>query len=948
MAKKEEEKSYALWYLLMCLALMGVTIWAVCDEAYIRRPWKRYQTRYFQLEKQYLKDKSARLKEEFETPAVQEKYMEAKRRLDEAKSTLNSPNNKRYYEGLLSQKRLLEEKQLPPLMFEANAARSALLEQKYIYSHAQSEEVLKEIRGLEDEISKLEGRIDATKHSRDELLKRIVEVTSDVVKYTKELETLTEDMDKVQNELVSVHQKRSTLQTYQVYFEEINEADRCMSCHLGINRTESVSAEQPYATHPDRELYLDAHPPERFGCILCHRGQGRATSSPEKAHGDVEYWLVPALRGSEAQTSCIKCHPEENNLEGAEIAAKGRRLYKDLGCYGCHTTKGFEEYEVERIAPDLLELPHKVYAEWLPGWIQNPQSFRPDTRMPDYKFSDDEALEIAAYLWQNASTVPLPLKIKADEKGDTEKGKYLFESLGCLACHDDGEKGSSYAPNLSRIGDKIRYDFLVNWLADPKVIQPKTRMPSLRLTMDEGVHVATYLSTLKGTKTEAPAEITKKLNDPQKAQKGRKLIEMYGCFGCHQISGMEGQGKVGVELSSIGSKPLGQFDFGINEKAILHKVGIKYVEDNTFRARKTWITEKLQDPRLFDKGRYLKLIEKLRMPYFNLSSDDIEALTVFLIGLTEEELPHRFWYEMSERKRAIEEGHGVIEKYNCTGCHQFSPDRLTLENNVRLVGAIKAEEDENIYFQLWEESVPLEKKIGETVLISSAQIKKHIPAHGGDIIPLITSYFEEEEGLFAEEAKVFAPPLLYGEGKKVQPQWLFDFLLKPIKLRPWLDVRMPTYEMSPEEATKLAKFFALMDNEDYPYLQIEEVKKKYIAEKEEKIPNYLAKAKALFEAKDVNCGSCHVQGDKTPEGDPSDWAPDLSLARVRLRPNWITKWLLDPQSIAPGTKMPRFFRPDELQDYFPGTPEEQAVAIKDLLMNFSIMFPSGEVAWKGF
>jgi hypothetical protein len=31
--------------------------------------------------------------------------------------------------------------------------------------------------------------------------------------------------------------------------------------------------------------------------------------------------------------------------------------------------------------------------------------------------------------------------------------------------------------------------------------------------------------------------------------------------------------------------------------------------------------------------------------------------------------------------------------------------------------------------------------------------------------------------------------------------------------------------------------------------------------------------------------------------------------------------------------MPKFFREGVFQDIFPGTPEEQAVALKDLLMN---------------
>jgi hypothetical protein len=44
-------------------------------------------------------------------------------------------------------------------------------------------------------------------------------------------------------------------------------------------------------------------------------------------------------------------------------------------------------------------------------------------------------------------------------------------------------------------------------------------------------------------------------------------------------------------------------------------------------------------------------------------------------------------------------------------------------------------------------------------------------------------------------------------------------------------------------------------------------------------------------------------------------------------------WLLDPQLKQPGTKMPKFFREDVFQEIFPGTPEEQAIALKDLLMN---------------
>ena len=46
---------------------------------------------------------------------------------------------------------------------------------------------------------------------------------------------------------------------------------------------------------------------------------------------------------------------------------------------------------------------------------------------------------------------------------------------------------------------------------------------------------------------------------------------------------------------------------------------------------------------------------------------------------------------------------------------------------------------------------------------------------------------------YNEDNQSFAPPILTGEGWKVQPEWLFGFLKAPIPLRPWLQIRMPTF-----------------------------------------------------------------------------------------------------------------------------------------------------------
>lgn len=72
-------------------------------------------------------------------------------------------------------------------------------------------------------------------------------------------------------------------------------------------------------------------------------------------------------------------------------------------------------------------------------------------------------------------------------------------------------------------------------------------------------------------------------------------------------------------------------------------------------------------------------------------------------------------------------------------------------------------------------------------------------------------------------------------------------------------------------------------------------------------PEFLASAKAgkeLFET--YRCALCHA----TREGQPLTKdiiAPNLILAKDRLRPEWILEWLIDPQKVQPGTKMPNFF-----------------------------------------
>ncbi len=950
--KKEEERSYALLFLIANIVLISVLAWVAVDEFYLTRPWKNYQNKFYELELQRLGDDYQDELLAFQHPYIQEKYKEVQEGLKRAQEVFNSPVIQEEYKKALIELRELDTNELSPLRFKGMVMRNEAMEAAYLYGEHKSDESKKKIKGLEEEGAKINAKMASIEARRIRIKGRLDEITSEIMRYNKRIELYVKKVDDAREKYEKLSAKRPELQVHQVYIEEINKADRCMSCHVGINKKESVSEEQPYASHPMREVYLGNHPPEDFGCMLCHEGQARSNTDVEDAHGEVEFWLTPMHRGKEAQSSCIKCHDNSEELVGGEEVWKGGRLFEELGCYGCHETKGFGEHN-RRIAPDLTGLSSKVDPEWLVPWLMDPKKFRPDAKMPNFRLEEEEAKAIASFLWQNSKKGLEPIAGNGSEmESYIEKGLDLFESVGCLACHSDiEEEGMVHGPNLARVGEKLNCKYLVNWLLDPKALQSRTSMPNLRLDESEAEFLAAYLMTLKseGYEDNVTAKAVSDagipdvswLDNSSNAKEGERLIGRYGCFGCHKITGMEDRDKIGVELSKIGSKEMHLFDFGLLEHKILDEIGLKRSAENVNKARHAWLKEKLYDPRQFDKGRYRRPRDRLRMPDFELKKDEVDALTILLLGLREGSLLDRHVKKMSEKEKALAEGEMIVDKYNCKGCHQFTVDRLSLGDGSEIKGIVKLEEEDSLYFQLWEDNERLGREAGETVKVKKSWFKNTIRSEGGYIAPFIIDYYVEVEGMVPEEAKVFTPPLLYGEGRKVQFSWLYKFLNKPVSMRPWLEIRMPRFNFQTDEVDSVIRYFAALDDQQYPYEFYKETDKEYIKRKEEEEVlkkrklGYLEKARNLFESKNVNCASCHVRGDLTPEGGgPSDWAPDLSRAKERLKPDWIVRWLQNPQLIQPGTKMPRFFRKGSFQDILPGTPGEQIESVKDLLMNF--------------
>ncbi len=145
----------------------------------------------------------------------------------------------------------------------------------------------------------------------------------------------------------------------------------------------------------------------RFGCTVCHEGQGSATDFARAGHtpNNVEqaarwrqqydwlrnpHWDFPMLPAHFLESRCLACHSEATDLEPTRRfrdppAAKllsGYRLVRQLGCTGCHEMGGGAFLGPQKPGPSLRGIGERVDAAYLADRIRDPTRFLPSTRMP--------------------------------------------------------------------------------------------------------------------------------------------------------------------------------------------------------------------------------------------------------------------------------------------------------------------------------------------------------------------------------------------------------------------------------------------------------------------------------------------------------------------------------------------------------------------------------------
>jgi cytochrome c2 len=570
----------------------------------------------------------------------------------------------------------------------------------------------------------------------------------------------------------------------QVWLSDLQRVDRCTTCHLGIDDATFSAAPQPFRTHGG--TWLTTHPTERYGCTVCHQGQGQATDYRDAAHRPISFVESPMRPLETIEANCGSCHQSIDTPDAPRLTA-GRRLMVASGCVACHEIPGFQG--VTFSGPSLESEGFKVRPEWLLSWLKDPKATLLGSKMGNFRLKPDEIAGLQAFLLSERTEVPSADAGVDWSRADTDNGRALFGELRCVSCHAVNGRGGTMGPELTLVGDKVRRDWLFGFLKDPHRDQPDTAMLRYRLTDNQVRDLAAFLLQ-NYTSGGGPEPPLPSFQDAAAVAAGRNTFIARGCYGCHRLPGISNTGKFGPSLAGVADRDPDQLAYGSSHD--------RHTTDN-------YIFEKLMRP----DG----LGSPSLMPTFGFTPVQAATVTVALAGLHKTDLPASRVVRPPSPPTYSPQGEfgQLVRRYRCLSCHR-------------------------------------------------------IQGTGGDLstVPLDRI------------------------GSQLQHDYVVGYLLNPGAVRVSVEARMPLFHMTPEEAKTIADYFSTVLVDD----QID------------------GRAAGLEQADarrgqqrfgDLGCVGCHQV-----DTHGGYVGPDLSKTGKRLKPGWVVTWLSDPERQKPGTIDPNY------------------------------------------
>jgi mono/diheme cytochrome c family protein len=594
----------------------------------------------------------------------------------------------------------------------------------------------------------------------------------------------------------------------QIWHPELGVTDRCTSCHVGLKEASLTDVSlQPYRKHP-----VIPHTTDQFGCVMCHRGQGAATTV-EEAHSSTLAWEQPILPERYIESGCGQCHRAA--LSGTPQLNQGRALLARYGCVECHTIKLPDGgvMQATQDAPSLSHIADKTTREWIFAWLKDPQAYAASATMPNFKLKDDDVRDISAFLVANSTTLPGDTALPLGQKtADPAAGASLYGESFCASCHAVQNAagnlvGGNVGPELTRIGSKAKPEWLRAWVRNPRAYDPKTEMPHYRFTDQQVATMEGFL--LAKADSDLLANVHLDAATPEQITHGKSLVMEYGCTSCHEIAGIKKPENFAPELTRIGSKSVSQLIF----------------LDRMQHTLPDYIAGKIRQPRAFAPG--------LKMPQYSFTPTQIDALTTALLAQNEraQTMPPSLAVAApaASHYRPAGKAGQIITDLACFSCHaingrggDMAPDltwegssvqRKWLEDFFRNPGTLRPALIRRMpKFNLTNEEV--------TTLTDYVMAVYQTPEFERDSMPesgYSPTQVEQGRELFyskyacqschivdGKADKGYIGPTLTSVGSRLTGAWVYHWLKNPQALRP--GTTEPNRNMTDDEAKSLTAF----------------------------------------------------------------------------------------------------------------------------------------------
>jgi len=82
-------------------------------------------------------------------------------------------------------------------------------------------------------------------------------------------------------------------------------------------------------------------------------------------------------------------------------------------------------------------------------------------------------------------------------QGDKTKGAKVYTDAKCSVCHKLGATGGKMGPDLTKVGGTRDAAWLAKFLVNPKGVDPKNKMPAVKVKGEDLDNLIAYLVSLK-------------------------------------------------------------------------------------------------------------------------------------------------------------------------------------------------------------------------------------------------------------------------------------------------------------------------------------------------------------------------------------------------------------------------------------------------------------------